>query len=191
MGAPGGCAARARLDLRRTQPPGSLTAQLRPYQRDGFNWLASLWEFELGGILADDMGLGKTLQALALVLPHPGHRARTQLRSWSWHQPASCPNWVSEAARFTPALKVEAVTDTLAKSGADDRSAHRRPNVVVTTYTLLRLEADAYRSVRWAGLILDEAQYVKNHQAKTYWLRARARCAGSRWRSPARRWRTT
>ena len=148
------------------QPPGSLTAQLRPYQRDGFNWLASLWEFELGGILADDMGLGKTLQALALVL----HTRATKPDAAPFLVVAPTSvvsNWVSEAARFTPALKVEAVTDTLAKSGRTIE-ALMSANVVVTTYTLLRLEADTYRSVRWAGLILDEAQYVKNHQAKTY-----------------------
>ena len=47
--------------------PAGLTAQLRPYQADGFQWLAFLWQHGLGGILADDMGLGKTLQALALI----------------------------------------------------------------------------------------------------------------------------
>jgi SNF2 family DNA or RNA helicase len=76
-------------------------------------------------------------------------------------------NWVSEAERFAPGLRVEAVTDTLAKSGRtiDEVAA---ADVVVTTYTLFRLEVDAYRTVPWAGLLLDEAQYVKNHQAKTY-----------------------
>jgi SNF2 family DNA or RNA helicase len=75
--------------------------------------------------------------------------------------------WAGEAARFAPDLRVEAVTDTLAKAGrAIDELA--TADVVVTTYTLLRLEADAYRAVEWAGVILDEAQYVKNHQAKTY-----------------------
>ncbi len=75
--------------------------------------------------------------------------------------------WVSEAARFAPELKVSAVTDTLARSGRAIAEV-AEADIVVTTYTLFRLEADAYRSVNWAGLILDEAQYVKNHQAKTY-----------------------
>jgi len=150
----------------RHDPPATLSARLRPYQRDGFEWLASLWEFELGGILADDMGLGKTLEALALVCharengPHTGPFlvvAPTSVVS----------NWVTEAARFAPGLAVEAVTDTLARSGRtiDEIAA---ADVVVTTYTLFRLDADAYRTVSWAGLILDEAQYVKNHQGKTY-----------------------
>ena len=75
--------------------------------------------------------------------------------------------WVGEAGRFAPGLEVDAVTDTLARSGRTIE-AFAAADVVVTTYTLFRLEADAYRTVPWAGLILDEAQFVKNHQAKTY-----------------------
>jgi superfamily II DNA or RNA helicase len=148
------------------EPPAVLAAQLRPYQRDGFGWLASLWELELGGILADDMGLGKTLQALAMIC-HV--RARDpDAGPFLVVAPTSVVSgWVGEAARFAPELRVEAVTDTLAKSGrAIDEVA--AAGLVVTTYTLFRLEAEAYRAVDWAGLILDEAQFVKNHQAKTY-----------------------
>jgi superfamily II DNA or RNA helicase len=147
-------------------PPLALAAELRPYQRDGFAWLAALWDLELGGILADDMGLGKTLQALALIC-HARERD-SDVGPFLVVAPTSVvPGWVSEAARFAPALGVEAVTDTLAKSGRTiDELAAR--DVIVTTYTLLRLDADAYGAVAWAGVILDEAQYVKNHQAKTY-----------------------
>ena len=147
-------------------PPASITASLRPYQRDGFRWLASLWDLELGGILADDMGLGKTLQALAMIC----HARDTVpgMGPFLVVAPTSVvSNWVREAARFAPGLTVAAVTDTLARSGraVDEVAA---ADVVVTTYTLFRLDADAYGTVAWAGLILDEAQYVKNHQAKTY-----------------------
>jgi len=147
-------------------PPATLTAQLRPYQRDGFGWLASLWELELGGILADDMGLGKTLQALALICH--ARESDQGVGPFLVVAPTSVvSNWVGEAARFAPRLRVEAVTDTLARSGrAIEQVAGAE--VVVTTYTLFRLETDAYRRVPWAGLILDEAQFVKNHQAKTY-----------------------
>ena len=74
---------------------------------------------------------------------------------------------MGEAARFSPELAVGAATDTLRKSGRsiDDVAA---ADVVVTTYTLFRLDAEAYRTVKWAGLVLDEAQAVKNHQSKTY-----------------------
>ncbi len=146
--------------------PAALNAELRPYQVEGFDWLATLWELELGGILADDMGLGKTLQALALVChareKDPG------VGPFLVVAPTSVvPGWVGEAARFAPGLTVSAVADTLAKSG---RTAGELADadIVVTTYTLLRLDAAAYRSVPWAGVILDEAQYVKNHQSMTY-----------------------
>jgi superfamily II DNA or RNA helicase len=146
--------------------PAAIDARLRSYQRDGFGWLASLWDLELGAILADDMGLGKTLQALALIC-HARERD-PEVGPFLVVAPTSVvSNWVHEAARFAAGLRVDAVTDTLAKSGraiADVAEA----DVVVTTYTLFRLDADAYRAVAWAGLILDEAQFVKNHQAKTY-----------------------
>jgi superfamily II DNA or RNA helicase len=148
------------------EQPATLQAQLRPYQRDGFGWLASLWELELGGILADDMGLGKTLEVLALIC-HARERAPNAGPFLVVAPTSVVSNWVGEATRFAPALRVDAVTDTLVKSGRTiDEVASA--DVVVTTYTLFRLEVDVYRTVAWAGLILDEAQFVKNHQAKTY-----------------------
>jgi superfamily II DNA or RNA helicase len=147
-------------------PPVALQAQLRPYQHDGFGWLASLWELELGGILADDMGLGKTLQALALICH--ARNLDPDIGPFLVVAPTSVvSNWVAEASRFAPDLKVDTVTDTLARSGRTIEEI-ATADVVVTTYTLFRLEVDAYRTVAWAGLILDEAQFVKNHQAKTY-----------------------
>jgi len=147
-------------------PPAAIEAELRPYQREGFGWLASLWELGLGGILADDMGLGKTLQTLAMVC-HARDRD-PGVGPFLIVAPTSVvPNWVAEAARFAPGLTVNAVTDTLRKSGRSiDEVAGA--DVVVTSYTLFRLDAEAYREVEWAGLVLDEAQAVKNHQSKTY-----------------------
>lgn len=147
-------------------PPDSFVAELRPYQRQGFAWLATLWDLRLGGILADDMGLGKTLQSLALFCQAREHEP--DAGPFLVVAPASViPNWVSEAARFAPQLAVEPVTDTLRKSGRSIEEV-ARADVVVTTYNLFRLDAEAYREVEWAGLVLDEAQAVKNHQSKTY-----------------------
>ena len=152
--------------LPRYREPEGLRADLRSYQRDGFGWLAALWDLELGGILADDMGLGKTLQALALVC-HARERDPAVGPFLVVAPTSVVPNWAAEARRFAPELRVELVLDTLARSGraiGDVATA----DVVVTTYTLFRLEADEYRTVPWAGLLLDEAQYVKNHRSKTY-----------------------
>ena len=149
------------------QPPATLTARLRAYQREGFCWLASLWEFELGGILADDMGLGKTLQALALICHARGRDP--DIGPFLVVAPTSVvSNWIDEAARFAPGLRVAAITDTMAKSGRTLHEILAGADVVVTTYTLLRLEADAYRTPSWAGVMLDEAQYAKNHRSSTY-----------------------
>jgi superfamily II DNA or RNA helicase len=149
------------------EPPSTLTARLRPYQLDGFRWLAFLWANRLGGILADDMGLGKTVQSLALIC-----HARTA-------EPGSPPflivaptsvvsNWASEAARFAPDLKVAVITETMARRGQDLTAAIAGADAVVTTYALLRIDFAAYSAPDWAGVILDEAQSAKNHQSRVY-----------------------
>jgi superfamily II DNA or RNA helicase len=147
--------------------PPTLTARLRPYQVEGFRWLAFLWQHRLGGILADDMGLGKTLQSLALIC----HARATD--------PAAPPflivaptsvvsNWTGEAARFAPGLNVVAISDTRARRGEGLGALVAGADAVVTTYALLRLDFDSYSCLDWSGLLLDEAQQVKNHQSKIY-----------------------
>lgn len=151
-------------------PPASLRAELRPYQREGYQWLALLWDHELGGVLADDMGLGKTLQTLAvLARAHENGSLRAGTSPALIVAPTSVvATWVSEAARFCPHLKVVAVTETSRRSGRSLDEVVRDADVVVTSYALARIEDEAYRSVQWSGLVLDEAQFVKNHRAKTY-----------------------
>jgi superfamily II DNA or RNA helicase len=147
--------------------PGTIHASLRPYQVDGFRWLAFLWKFGLGGILADDMGLGKTLQTLALI----AHVKATEAAPAPFLivAPTSVvSNWPSEAARFAPGLKVVSIADTLRRRGQTLGEAIGDADVVVTSYTLLRLDIDAYADRSWSGLILDEAQFAKNHQSKLY-----------------------
>ncbi|MEV4423679.1 SNF2-related protein, partial [Patulibacter sp. NPDC049589] len=147
--------------------PTDLDADLRPYQQDGYRWLTQLWDLQLGGILADDMGLGKTLQALALIA-HAKERD-PEAGPFLVVAPTSVvAGWVAEAARFTPGLVVRALTDTLKKAGVTLAEALDGTDVLVTTYTLLRLDAEHHCAVPWAGVILDEAQQVKNHQAKTH-----------------------
>ena len=157
-------------DLNAVEPvevPNTLDAELRPYQRDGFRWLHFLYSAGLGGILADDMGLGKTLQTLALIcrvkLDHPDRPPFLVVAPTS-----VVSGWASEAAKFAPGLRTVAISA--------GRGKRRRPlveqvagaDVVVTSYALLRVDNDAYVELPWAGLILDEAQFVKNYRAKTY-----------------------
>ena len=147
--------------------PVSLSAQLRPYQREGFDWLCFLWRHRLGGILADDMGLGKTLQTLALMCH--AKQGDAGLDPFLVVAPTSVvANWAVEAARFAPGLTIVTITDTLRRRGQDLSEAIAGADVVITSYTLFRLDADAYEAATWSGLILDEAQFTKNHQSKIY-----------------------
>ncbi|MGH3787801.1 MAG: SNF2-related protein [Pseudonocardiaceae bacterium] len=150
-----------------TELPAALSAQLRPYQRDGFGWLAFLWQHRLGGILADDMGLGKTVQALALICH--AKQADPDLAPFLIVAPTSVvSNWAAEAARFAPDVAVVTIADTLRRRGQDLPDVMAGADVVVTSYTLFRLDADAYAAADWSGLILDEAQFTKNHQSKVH-----------------------
>ncbi|WP_019876312.1 DEAD/DEAH box helicase [Sporichthya polymorpha] len=161
-----------RLDsIGSTPVPAGVHADLRHYQVEGFEWLAFLWEHRLGGILADDMGLGKTLQSLALI----AHARATEPDAPPFLivAPTSVvSNWAAEAARFTPGLRVETVTETAARSrrskSAPLHEKAERADVIVTSYALLRIDAASYLERPWAGLLLDEAQFVKNRKAQVH-----------------------
>ncbi len=152
----------------RIEPPDGFSGTLRDYQRDGLDWLAFLYDHQLGGVLADDMGLGKTLQALALIC-HARSRAEPGAPPFLVVAPTSVVgNWAAEAERFAPLLKVVVITETQRKSGCDLRELTADADLVITSYTLLRIDIEGYRLIDWSGLMLDEAQFVKNHQSKGY-----------------------
>jgi superfamily II DNA or RNA helicase len=151
----------------RAEPPPELAGLLRPYQLDGFRWLAFLWRYRLGGILADDMGLGKTLQSLALIA-HARQADPGQPPFLIVAPTSVVHNWVAESARFTPGLTVTAVTGTTARRRQPLAEVIAGADVVVTSYALLRIDADHYAGLNWSGLILDEAQFTKNHQSRVY-----------------------
>ena len=147
--------------------PAGLAADLRPYQHTGYSWLAFLWRSRLGGILADEMGLGKTLQALALA--QAAHEAGELTAPMLVVAPTSVlGTWVAEAARFAPDLVVVPITETRKRRGTDLAEAVAGAHIVVTSYTLLRLEAGAYADLDWSAVLLDEAQFVKNHRSQAY-----------------------
>ncbi|WP_308490856.1 DEAD/DEAH box helicase [Microbacterium terrisoli] len=148
--------------------PQALHAQLRPYQRSGFDWLAFLWEHRLGGILADDMGLGKTVQMLAFL----AHARETgERRPFLVVAPTSVlPTWRDEASRFVPGLRVAVVEATRVRRGAP---FPLDVDVIVTSYTLVRLDEAEFADVQWAGVVLDEAQFAKNPATKLHKALAR------------------
>src|SRR6202041_1232036 len=128
--------------------PASLRATLRPYQHKGFNWLAFLYEHGLGGVLADDMGLGKTLQALALMC----HTKALGLSDAPYLVVAPTSvvgNWASECRHFAPGLKVTTVTETGRRRGATVSEVAADADLVVTSYSLFRMEYEEYAAVDW------------------------------------------
>lgn len=183
----------ARSSLNREYPvPASLRATLRPYQVEGYRWLTFLYEHRMGGILADDMGLGKTVQALALlahaIKEHSTAAPVEPFTPFLVVAPTSViSNWAAEAERFLPEAKVVTVTETTAgKTPLAERVAGA--HLVLTSYTLLRMDEDAYVSYAaglgseegpggetpgWGALLLDEAQFVKNTGTRA-WSIARA-----------------
>ena len=145
-----------------TSLPRTVDATLRPYQKDGYDWLAFLWKHRLGGILADDMGLGKTLQALALVAHAKTGGADAPFLVVAPTSVVS--NWLAEAARFVPSLTVRGVATTKQSLSQLAEGA----DIVVTSYALFRLGFAHYRKLGWSGLVLDEAQFVKNPASKAH-----------------------
>ncbi len=130
--------------------PAGLKAELRSYQKTGYDWLSFLREAELGALLADDMGLGKTVQTICVL------RGRTLV---------VCPksvvyNWVEEIARFRPNLR------TSAYHGAK-REIDPGADVTLTTYAVLRLDAERLAKEAWDVVVLDEAQAIKNESSQT------------------------
>ncbi|WP_113904801.1 DEAD/DEAH box helicase [Brevibacterium celere] len=187
--------AQALLDLDHlpeTEVPALAGVTMRPYQVQGFRWLALLHRCRLGGILADDMGLGKTLQTLALIA-HVQRGAAEGASGAAGSEPIavdSAPpaddsarspflvvaptsvvhNWAQEAATFTPDLDVRIVAESTKKRRTPLAEVVAGADVIVMSYAVLRLDEDPISRLEWAGLILDEAQFVKNsaslaHQA--------------------------
>ena len=144
------------------EPPTALNATLRPYQQQGLNWLQALREIGTGGILGDDMGLGKTLQTLAHLLLEK-QAGRLEQPALAVMPTSLVPNWLDEAQRFAPGLRV------LALHGPG-RSKHFASlhdyDLILTTYALLPRDLEHLRHHRWHLLVLDEAQNIKSSTSK-------------------------
>ena len=147
-------------------PPAGLQGTLRHYQERGYSWLSFLKTYGFGACLADDMGLGKTVQSLALILREK-EEGRLKAPVLLICPTSVVGNWVKEAQRFAPELK--AIVHHGAqrkKSAASFRRQVKGKEVVVSTYALVRRDDKLLRAVEWAGIFLDEAQNIKNPQAK-------------------------
>lgn len=181
---------RVRLDTTNVQLEfGAFADVLRPYQKDGVRWLHKLRINSFGGILADEMGLGKTLQALAHIRLSVGQASSLSspkcaagslpAESKDVGEPKTgrmpvppclvvCPtslvfNWQAEAAKFAPDLRVLVLQGSSRHSRFSRITDH---DLVITSYALIRRDADAYRTIEFDTVILDEAQHIKNRQSQ-------------------------
>ncbi len=138
--------------------PDTLQGDLRDYQVEGYHWMARLAMWAGGAVLADDMGLGKTVQALAILLQRQdtGPALVVAPTSVGW-------NWLAECERFAPTLSIRQYRGVGRKLGEPQPG-----EVVVTSYDLLRMDADAITGVEWGTVVFDESQALKNAGALRY-----------------------
>ena len=146
--------------------PRGFKGELRDYQKQGLGWLNFLCEFQLGGCLADDMGLGKTIQVLGLL----EQRRTRRLKKDETRRPSLIVvpkslvfNWIDEAARFTPRLRVLNYTGLDRKESRDSFADY---DAIVTTYGTLRQDILILKELHFDYAILDEAQAIKNSESQ-------------------------
>ena len=147
------------------QPEG-LRGELRPYQRFGYSWLSFHRQWGLGACLADDMGLGKTIQTIALLLREKENRDGLPAPALLVCPTSVVTNWEREIGRFAPGLRTYLHRGVNRLKGRGFRKAVRGMDVVVTSYPLVRMDAEILQSMTWLAVILDEAQNIKNPSAK-------------------------
>ncbi len=153
--------------------PHGLRATLRPYQQEGFQFLAHLSALGFGGVLADDMGLGKTVQALAWLL-HLAEAVKADATRTTapFRTLIVCPKsvmhgWLTETERFAPSLAAVAFTPTHTASDPRSGPSRGRPTLLIANYAQLRLQPDWFKAQAWDAVVLDEAQFVKNPSSQT------------------------
>ena len=156
-------------DLPMLEPPVGFKGSLRPYQLRGLSWMAFLERFRFGLCLADDMGLGKTIQMLALLSAEreAAAAAGESVKPTLIVAPMSVlGNWQHETERFCPDMKAAIHHGTERLTGDEFVEMALKNDVVVTTYALAHRDEELLGKVEWGRVVLDEAQCIKNPQAK-------------------------
>ncbi len=148
--------------VKKVDAPKGLQATLRDYQLDGLAWMQFLREYDLGGILADDMGLGKTVQTIAHILTEK-EAGRLTSPALVIAPTSLMMNWMEEAARFAPDLKVLLLQG---KERMDLFDQIDGADIVLTTYALLPRDEEKLREHQYHLVILDESHYIKNTRSK-------------------------
>lgn len=153
-------------DLKSISKPKHLEASLRPYQKEGLNWLVFLHENKLGGCLADDMGLGKTLQTIAFIQYLKNLNSNDKNVPHLVIAPTSLIfNWMSELKKFAPTLKV---LDFIGPNRHDLISDLDKQDVILTTYGSVVNDIQIHQKRTYNYIILDESQAIKNPQSQRF-----------------------
>jgi SNF2 family DNA or RNA helicase len=148
-----------------TKPPKGLEATLRPYQERGVAWLAQMRDLGMGACLADDMGLGKTIQAIALWL-HERQQMKVKGTALVVCPSSVIANWGFEIERFAPQLTVHLHHGASRLKKDEFIKLVKKVDVIVTSYVLLQRDVETMKQIQWAGVVLDEAQNIKNPSTK-------------------------
>lgn len=143
--------------------PADMQKILRDYQKVGYSWLKTLEQYKFGGILADDMGLGKTLQLLTVILSYIEKSKENKKTSIVISPSSLALNWLGEAKKFTPNLKVKVVSGTASERKQIIKNLNEY-DLIITSYDLLKRDIENYKDVNYnfKYIIADEAQYLKN-----------------------------
>ncbi|MBT9392193.1 DEAD/DEAH box helicase [Hymenobacter sp. NST-14] len=144
--------------------PVSFRGELRPYQKAGYNWLHFVQEYHFGGCLADDMGLGKSVQTLALLLQRKESGQAQGAASLLVMPTSLVYNWMAEAFKFAPALRLLIYTGTYRDKNVEQFADY---DVVLTSYGIVRLDIELLKSYKFDYVILDESQAIKNPGSTT------------------------
>jgi len=146
--------------------PDGFSGELRPYQAKGVSWLSFLEQWGLGACLADDMGLGKTVQLIAFLL------YLKQESALGGPVLLVCPtsvlsNWQREVHKFAPNQVATLIYhgDKRPKGSALMKAVEKL-DLVITSYTLVQRDLKDLKKIEWRGMVLDEAQNIKNPSAK-------------------------
>lgn len=149
--------------VKTAKAPTGFKGELRNYQKEGLTWLRFLEEFETGGILADDMGLGKTIQILAFLLGRTKKKSKTKKPHLVVTPKSLAFNWIDEAGKFAPALKIVRYSGSGREQILEDLE---NIDVLVTTYGTLRADVEKLREIPFDVSIIDEAQAIKNPKSQ-------------------------
>ncbi len=145
--------------------PASLRGELRPYQALGVGWLAFLERWGLGACLADDMGMGKSIELIAFLL-HLQENNSLESPTLLVCPTSVLGNWEREVRKFGPTLKVLVHHGDKRAKGKAFATAIKGKDLIITSYALVFRDAKEIQSTKWQGLVLDEAQNIKNSESQ-------------------------